>query len=323
MSWEKRGERGAGVNRGTGHIPPRKKSRGADPMQWDPAAVPSALPGVAVRWSRVLAVRAAIIEGVYEVSAEEVAVTLRRASVGSAGTGSWENITVMGEMLRLQASDGQELSAYVARPNGAAKGGLVIVQEIFGVNSHIRSVVDSYPAEGYVAIAPALFDPVERGVELTYGGESMPKALTLLGKLDPQKAILDVAAAFGKVQGEGAGAGVIGFCYGGFMAWLSATRGPQVGFAPKCTVGYYAGGIGTVAKEHPSCPVMLHFGADDSHIGMDQVDAVRSAHPEVQVFLYEGAGHAFNRDVDPRSFSPEAAAIARQRTVAFLADNIR
>src|SRR5579875_1181902 len=207
----------------------------------------------------------------------------------------------MNETLQLQAGDGQRLSAYLTRPAGEVKGVVVIVQEIFGVNQHIRSVVDSYATEGYVAIAPALFDRIEPGVELGYGGDNMQKAFALYGKLDPQTAILDVAAAFQQVQGEGAGAGVMGFCYGGLMAWLSATRGPKVGFSPKCTVGYYAGGIGNVANETPSCPVMLHFGANDSHIGKDQVDAVRQAHPEVQVFVYEGAGHAFNRDADPQS----------------------
>ena len=228
----------------------------------------------------------------------------------------------MGEMVQLQVNDGNKLSAYVARPDAPVKGGIVIVQEIFGVNEHIRSVVDAYAKEGYVAIAPALFDRIEPGVVLGYSGDDMQKAFALYGKLDPQTAILDVAAAFKHVEGEGAGAGVVGFCYGGLMAWLSATRGPKVGFAPKCTVGYYAGGIGSVASEQPTCPVMLHFGAEDSHIGKDQVDAVRTAHPDVKVFVYAGAGHAFNRDLDPKSFHPEAAALAKARTLAFLAQNL-
>ncbi len=228
----------------------------------------------------------------------------------------------MGEYLQLKASDGQDLKAYVARPQGAIKGGLVVVQEIFGVNAHIRSVADSYAAEGYVAIAPALFDRMTPGVELSYSAEDMQKAFGFYAKLDPEKAILDVAAAFDQVRGEGKGAGVLGFCYGGFMAWLSATRGKAAGFEPKCTVGYYAGGIGKVATEQPQCPVLLHFGADDSHIGPDQVEAVRKAHPEVEIFVYPGAGHAFNRDVDPKSFNQEAAQLARQRSLAFLDQHI-
>ena len=225
----------------------------------------------------------------------------------------------MGEWVQLKAADGQQLSAYRVEPQGVSKGGLVVVQEIFGVNAHIRSVTESYAAEGYTVIAPALFDRYQPGVELSYAPEDMPKAFAFYGQLTPETALLDVAAAFNAVSGEGNGAAVLGFCYGGLMAWLSATRGTQNGFTPRCTVGYYAGGIGAVAQEDPQCPMLLHFGQEDTHIGADQVDAVRVAHPEVQIFVYEGAGHAFNRDVDPRAFHPEAARLARERSSAFLA----
>ena len=228
----------------------------------------------------------------------------------------------MGEFVTLRASDGHELSAYLSKPSETVRGALVVVQEIFGVNAHIRSVADAYAREGYVSIAPALFDRYERGVELKYEGEGMKKAFELYPKLDPNTAVLDIAAAFAQVATEGAGAGVVGFCYGGLMSWLSATRGPAHGFQPKACVGYYAGGIGKVANEQPTCPVMLHFGAGDDHIGRDQIDAVRNAHPDVQVFLYEGAGHAFNRDISP-SFRPEAAAMAKERTLDFFAEHLR
>ncbi len=227
----------------------------------------------------------------------------------------------MGEWLNLNAGDGHELSAYLAEPQEAPKGGLVVVQEIFGVNAHIRSVVDGFAREGYVAIAPALFDRTERGVELRYEGQDMQKAIGLYQTLHPDTAILDVAAAFERVKNEGGGTGVVGFCYGGFMSWLSATRGPAHGFQPKACVGYYPGGIGGVANEQPTCPVLLHFGAEDSHIGPDQVEAVRSAHPEVSIFVYEGAQHGFNCDARA-SFNPEAAALARQRTLAFFGENL-
>lgn len=228
----------------------------------------------------------------------------------------------MSEWLQLQASDGNALSAYMARPRGQVRGGLVVIQEIFGVNSHIRSLVDGYAEQGYVAIAPALFDRIQPNTELNYSGGDLQKAFALYGELNPEKAILDVAAAFQRVSSEGAGAGVLGFCFGGLMAWLSATRGSSVGFSPRCAVGYYAGGIGKVAGEQPTCPVMLHFGAEDSHIGMDQVQAVKQSHPEVEVFVYEAAGHAFTRSVDPKSFNQQAAALAQQRTLEFLAQNI-
>ena len=229
----------------------------------------------------------------------------------------------MSEFVELKAEDGNPLKAYVARPAGTPKGAVVVVQEIFGVNGHIRSVADSYAAEGYVAVAPALFDRIEPGTELNYDEDGWKKAIELMNKLNPDTALLDVAAAYKFVEAEDhKGIAVVGFCYGGLMAWLSSTRGDQVKMRPSCVVGYYAGGVGKVAQEEPFCPVMLHFGAEDTHIGADQRDAVTKAHPEVQVYVYEGAGHAFNREPDPKSYSPEAAKLARQRTLEFLRTHI-
>ena len=227
----------------------------------------------------------------------------------------------MGDWVTVKASDGHELSAYVARPQGAVRGGLVVVQEIFGVNRSIRGVADEYARHGYVAIAPALFDRFEKGIELGYGEADMKKAFALYPKLDPAVSLKDIAAAFQHVKGEGKGTGVLGFCYGGLVSWLSATRGPANGFKPACTVGYYPGGVGKVATEEPSCPVMLHFGADDSHIGQDQVDAVRAEHPEVRIYAYEGAGHAF-ANPDRPSYVEEAAKLADQRSLEFLNKHI-
>ncbi len=227
----------------------------------------------------------------------------------------------MSESIKLKAQDGHELSAYVARPAGDPIGALVLIQEIFGVNAHIRGVADSYARDGFVVIAPALFDRVERGIELKYEGEDLKRAYDLYQKLNPETALLDVAAAYGSAKQSGKGVGVVGYCFGGFMSWLSATRGEALKMQPSCCVGYYAGGIGQVASEEPSCPVMLHFGAKDTHIGQDQIQAVRTAHPEVEIFVYEGAEHGFNCDARA-SYNPEAAALARKRTLSFLKSHI-
>ena len=228
----------------------------------------------------------------------------------------------MGDWLRLRTGDGKQISAYQARPQGEIKGGLVVIQEIFGVNAHIRSIVDGFARDGYVAISPALFDRIEPGVELRYEGEDMQKAVGFYQKLRPETAILDVAAGFEQLKGEGAGTAVIGYCYGGFMAWVTATRGPGICMDPKCAIGYYAGGVGSVAEEQPSCPVLLHFGAKDTHIGPEQIAAVREAHPDVQIYVYEGAEHGFNCDART-TYNPDAAALARQRTLAFLDEHLR
>lgn len=229
----------------------------------------------------------------------------------------------MGDFVKLLTEDGVDMSAYVARPEGTAKGAVVVVQEIFGINAHIRSIADKYAAEGYVAIAPALFDRVQPGIELDYSPEGMTKAFALYPQLDPAKSLLDIAAAYHFAAKETPkGIAVVGFCYGGLMSWLSATRASSVGMKLACAVGYYAGGVGRFATEQPSCPVMLHFGTEDSHIGADQVDAVRAAHPEVEIYMYEGTGHAFNRDPDPNAYNADAAKLAQERTFEFLRKHV-
>jgi carboxymethylenebutenolidase len=227
----------------------------------------------------------------------------------------------MSEWVDLKAADGHEFSAYVARPEGKPLGALIVIQEIFGVNPSIRSVADAYAKQGFLAIAPALFDRFEKGLELGYTGDDMKKAFDLYSKLNPDTQLLDVAAAYDRVKDTGNGTGVIGFCYGGLLTWLSATRAKSLNMKLKCAIGYYAGGIGKVAAEQPTCPVQLHFGAADDHIGKDQIDAVRTAHPNVEIFLYEGAGHAF-ANAARASFVPQAAEQAADRSLAFLKEHI-
>jgi carboxymethylenebutenolidase len=228
----------------------------------------------------------------------------------------------MSEWVNLTAGDGHKLKAYVARPAGEPIGAIVLVQEIFGVNKHIRGVCDGYAKDGFVVVAPAIFDRFERDVDLDYSPEGWKRAMEFYPKLQPETTLLDVAAAYEFVKKSDKGIGVVGYCYGGLTAWLVAVRGEDYKMQPSCCVGYYAGGIGKFAEEEPSCPVMLHFGADDDHIGKDQIDAVRKAHPEVQIYVYEGAGHAFNRDADLKAYRPEAAKLARERTLKFLRENV-
>ncbi len=218
----------------------------------------------------------------------------------------------MSEYVKLTAEDSHELDAYVAKPVGEPIAGLVVVQEIFGVNAHIRSVVDGYAKDRFLAVAPALFDRYERGVELGYEGEDALKARSFVPRLDMDAAVMDTAAALDYVRREtGKKCGVIGFCFGGTIAWLAATR-----LHADAAVGYYGGRIATFATEVPKAPVMLHFGKKDQHIPKEEVDTVATAHPDVEIYWYD-AGHGFNCDARA-SFDAGSAKLARERSLAFL-----
>jgi carboxymethylenebutenolidase len=220
----------------------------------------------------------------------------------------------MGEMVHLRAKDGHVLDAYVVQPGVPARGGLVIVQEIFGVNAHIRAVADRFASDdGFVVVAPALFDRIERRVDLGDDGEDMQRAMNILKNFDIETGVDDVAAAvqcercFGNVKKIG----VVGYCLGGTLAWLSAARLPI-----HVAVGYYGGRIAQYVNERPKVPVMLHFGELDNHIPASEVDSVAKAYPEVQIYRYH-AGHGFNRD-GSAGYSASCAMRARERTLAFL-----
>jgi len=218
----------------------------------------------------------------------------------------------MSDSVMLRASDGHELGAYVAMPEGEPIAGLVVVQEIFGVNAHIRRVADGYAKDGFLAIAPAVFDRIERNVELGYEGADMDKARSFVPKLDMEKALMDVEAAMKYAAAStGKKVGVIGYCFGGSVAWLAAAR-----LHPAVAVGYYGGQIPKFATEKPECPVMLHFGRQDAHIPAADVEKVQAAHPDVPIYWYD-AGHGFNCDARG-SFNPAEAKVARERSLAFL-----
>lgn len=221
----------------------------------------------------------------------------------------------MGEFTTLKASDGHELTAYVAEPDGAPRGGIVVIQEIFGVNSHIRGVADGLAANGYRVVAPAMFDRIERDVNLGYSPDDVAAGRDLKGRMDWDSPLLDIRAAADALSGLKTG--IIGYCWGGSLAWLSATR--LDGFA--AAVCYYGGQINDFRDESAKCPVMMHFGTEDASIPMDAVAAIRAAQPDAAVHIYEGAGHGFNCD-QRGSYDAASAATARERTMAFLAEHI-
>jgi carboxymethylenebutenolidase len=222
----------------------------------------------------------------------------------------------VGKNARLKASDGHELGAYVAMPAREPIAGLVVIQEAFGVNTHIRSVADTYAKDGFLAIAPAIFDRIERGVELGYEGADREKGLALARAVNHADAVKDVEAALEYSRMHTAKkCGVIGYCLGGTLAWLAATR-LQVSAA----VGYYGGQIARYGEENTRCPVMLHFGTLDKHIPKQDIDRVQAAHPEVQIFWYD-ADHGFICN-DRSAYNAAAAKQARERSLEFLKKNL-
>ena len=215
----------------------------------------------------------------------------------------------MGEFTPLMARDGHEFRAWLAAPAGRAKGAVVVIQEIFGVNSHIRAVTDSFAAEGYLAIAPSLFDRVRMGIELGYADKDMQEGRGYVMQLKPDQTLKDISAALAIVKHAGR-VGTVGYCWGGKMSYLAACELPIA-----CAVSYYGGGITQVLDKKPKCAVMYHFGERDKHITQDDVAKIKAAHPEGQFFLYP-ADHGFNCD-QRGSYDAPSAALARKRTLEF------
>lgn len=226
----------------------------------------------------------------------------------------------MGQFTELKAADGTAIPAYVAQPKGQPRGGIVVIQEIFGVNSHIRSVADGYAADGYLAVAPATFHRVKPNVELGYGQDDMTEGMALKaatealpspGVMQDIQAAIQHAAQAGKV-------GIVGYCYGGLLTWRSACTLDGLSAA----VPYYGGGVTTpdeIARK-PKCPVQAHFGDQDHWISLESVEAFKKAHAEVEVHLYH-ANHGFNCD-QRGSYNAEAAKLARERALAFFAKHV-
>jgi carboxymethylenebutenolidase len=213
----------------------------------------------------------------------------------------------MGHWIKLKAEDGFELAAWRAEPTGKPKGGIVVIQEIFGVNEHIRSVADRFAAQGYLAIAPGVFDRVEPSVELGYDQPGMTSGMGIAGKMDRAAAMKDVAAAV-KAASEGGKVGIVGYCMGGTFAWVAAATIPGLAAA----VGYYGGGVIAAKDMKPKVPTELHFGAKDAHIPLAGVKEVEALHPDVPVYIYD-ADHGFNCDVRA-SYDAPSAKLAWTRT---------
>lgn len=220
----------------------------------------------------------------------------------------------MGQQIQLNTSRMQCIGAYVARA-GRPRGGLVVVQEIFGVNAHIRSVADRFAAEGYTAIAPAFFDHVESGVELGYDAEGIRRGRQLAGEIAFELAIEDVASAAEAIASAGP-IGCVGYCWGGTVAFLAATR---LGMP---AVSYYGARNVQFLDETPRAPVMFHFGSRDRSIPPEAVERHRQAMPDAEVHTWP-AGHAFNRDVDPDAYEGSSAQQALDLTLAFFARHLR
>ncbi len=221
----------------------------------------------------------------------------------------------MGRMIELTAGDGHKLGAYQAGPDGATKG-LVIVQEIFGVNGHIRNVCDQFAEAGYAVIAPALFDRVERGVELGYGDADRTRGMALRADVSAEASMADVHAAAAALGARKLG--IVGYCWGGTIAWWGATRSESF----EAAVGWYGGGIAGTREETASCAVQLHFGAEDHGIPLSDVEAIRASQPGVEIYIYPGAGHGFGCD-KRASFDKAAFEQARSRTLDFLGRHLQ
>ncbi len=230
----------------------------------------------------------------------------------------------MGEQVQIEVPGIGRVGGWVARPEGAPRAALVVIQEIFGVNAHMRAVADGYAGDGYLALAPALFDPVERDVALGYGEEGFRRGRELVGALGTDRALAIVNAAAGWLRAalddaeaagtaDGGRVGAVGFCWGGTLAYLANTR---FGLP---AVSYYGARNVQYLDEALRAPMMFHFGGKDASIDAAAIALHRQKHPDAPVHVYPDAGHAFNRDVDPKAWEPASARLAYERTLQLFA----
>jgi carboxymethylenebutenolidase len=225
----------------------------------------------------------------------------------------------VGQQIDIEVPDIGQVGGWLARPDGQPAGALVVIQEIFGVNAHMRAVVEGYARDGFIALAPAFFDPVERNVELGYDEEGFRRGRELIAATGMERAvaIIDAAADWLRTALRDDGdddtgsqrIGAVGFCWGGTVAYLANTR---LGLP---AVSYYGARTVQFLDEPLRAPMMFHFGGNDSAITAQDIALHRQHHPDAAVHVYPAAGHAFNRDVDPHAYEPESARLAYQRTM--------
>ena len=224
-------------------------------------------------------------------------------------------MSTKGRMISMTMSDGASIGVYHVEPQGPRRGGLVLVQEIFGVTDHIKEQCDLYAAEGYEVLAPALFDREVPGFQASYSAEDIQEAIKIARDQHPfDRSVADVQTCIDALKDKGP-VFITGYCYGGSVTWAAACRCEGLAAA----AGYYGRLIPDMVDETPRCPTILHFGKHDASIPLDGVEKVRAAHPEVQVYLYD-AGHGFNSDRRSDYHEPSAR-LARERTLALFRAN--
>src|SRR5215469_6300265 len=218
---------------------------------------------------------------------------------------------IMGNFTTIMARDGHEFQAWLSAAPARPRGAVVVIQEIFGINAYIRAITDGFAAAGYTAIAPSLFDRVRRGIQLGYSDQERQEGAGYMKQLAPENTMKDVAAAVAVVRNSGR-VGTVGYCFGGTLSYLAACQLPLA-----CAVVYY-GRAASYLDQTPRCPLLYHFGTADPSIPPSDVEKIRAAaRPDAVIYTYEGAGHGFSCD-QRSSYNPEAAALARTRTLEFL-----
>ncbi len=218
----------------------------------------------------------------------------------------------MGNMIQLASADGHKFNAYRAEPNGKARGALVVVQEIFGVNKHIKELADGFAAEGYLSIAPAFFERKEKNFDRGYTQADIDAGRTIAMALDWNNTMKDLQVAIDNVKSAGK-VGIIGYCWGGTTSWVAACRANGL----SCSLPFYGGGVANMTGEKPKVPVQFHWGHNDHAIPLADVWKIEKEHPTAESYVYADAGHGFTCD-HRGSYHEPSKILSRQRAIAFL-----